>query len=161
MPEQADHRSLAERVSRMEWRADETDRRLREGAESFEALREEIGDCRAELQEGHKHLERAIAPKPIGALRAIGVAFGIVVFAGGLVWGAARYPDRGEFSAARKEDAGRVEAVNAELGRVKERQQEIRTDQEVIKASLARQEKNQEAIQTKLDKLLEAGAGRR
>lgn len=149
---------LIERVAKTEWRAESIDQRLSQGAEAFSDLRASIGEVRKDIRLAHEKFQEAIKPKPVPMWRILGLAFSAVCVAAGLVWMFARYPDREEFNKAQDVQREQVKALDGEIDKVKEKQTEIRTDQKLIKDSVVRQEKTQEKLETKIDRLLDMGA---
>jgi len=115
--------------------------RLREGAETFGALREELGavskQVAAELEKTRETIDekitaldvqiRALAPKPAPLGRVLIAVAPIVLVLLGFVWGAARYPDRPEFAAVER----RVAEIEAQIRLAVQ-------DREVSRATLAR-----------------------
>ncbi len=135
---------LRERVSKVEWQMESIGERLNKGAESFSDVRASIGDVRKDIKEAHEHFQAAVKPKPMPIWKILGMGFSILCVVATVIWMFARYPDRVEFK-----------AVEDEIDVVKSRQIEMGAEQKLIKSSVDRQERTQEKIETKLNKLLE------
>jgi len=151
---------LGERVAKVEWRTEAIDERLAQGAEAFSDLRNSMADVRSDIQQAHDRFQEAIQPKPMAVWKIAGLVLTVVVLVSSWIWQAAKYPNREEFNASKQESQLSQEKLSDEIDSVKLKQAEIRTDQMLIKDSVQRQEKAQEKIDYKLDKLLEAPRSR-
>jgi len=145
---------LRERVSKVEWQTETIGERLGQGAESFSDLRNSIGEVRKDIKEAHDKFTEAIAPKPMPTWKIAGFGFSVVCVVGGLIWMFARYPDRAEFNKAGEDVAKEIKAVEATVDDLKDKQGDMGTEQKLIKGSVDRQEKAQEKMDAKLDRLL-------
>lgn len=161
-----DAHELKERVNRAEWNAEKIADRLSEGAKSFGEMRESLKEVRKDLREAHEKWQEAMKPKPIQTWRIAGFVFTLLVTAGSFVWMFAKYPDREEFNKAKAASLEKIEGIDAkmdeqvktvteDIGALRERQQSMLTDQTLIKDSVVRQEKSQDKIDQKIDRLLE------
>jgi len=161
MPERAqshgDHeiQNLRERLAKNEWRVENVDDRLSQGAEAFSDLRNSIGEVRKDLATAHERFQEALKPKPIPVWKAGGLVFGVLCTAITVVWMFARYPDRGEFNEAQKTNMKAHEDLEDDLVKVRDTQQVLGTDQRLIKASQEATNETMGKIDSKLDKLLE------
>lgn len=133
-------RHVEDRIARSEWKAEVTDKRLHEGAESFEMTRQSLELLRSRLEE-------AIRPKPFPAWKLAGLFAGLVSLVAGWIWQAARYPDRQEFQSLQSK-------VDTELEKLRESHRILQTDAALIKASQERQEGVTGELVRKLDEAL-------
>jgi hypothetical protein len=93
-------------VTQVEFRQEEIDKQLHEGAESFVSIRKAIDDVQDQVR-----------PKPVPTWKIVAVAITAMALLGGWVWQAAQYPNRDEF-----------EAVRAETSEIKMEQVRIQAD---------------------------------
>jgi predicted nucleic acid-binding Zn-ribbon protein len=147
--------NLRERMAKTEWKVEAVDNRLSQGAESFSDLRNSIGAVRQDLKEAHERFTEAVAPKPTPIWKILGLAFSALCVATTVVWMLARYPDRSEFTEAQKLNNAAHEDLEDDMDQVRNAQQDLATDQRLIKASQANADKSLGKIDGKLDKLLE------
>lgn len=155
-------KELYGRVMKVEWKLEEQDKRLAQGAGAFSDLRNSIKEVQQDVHKTHLKMEEAnarfqemLAPKPIPIWKVIGTMFGIFVFVGGIIWAFARYPDREEFEKTQQKHEVKQDKLEQDLDHLRTEQSEIKTDQRLIKESVKRQEDAQRNIDQKLDQLLE------
>lgn len=153
---------VRDRLMKLEWKQEEQDKRLSQGAGAFSDLRQSITEVKQDIHKTHLKMEEAnakfqemLAPKPIPIWKIVSTATGVFVFIGGLIWAFARYPDRTEFEKAQEKHEHKQEKLEGDLNHLRSEQVEIKTDQRLIKESMTRQERAQQAIDSKLDKILE------
>jgi len=77
------------------------------------------------------------------------------MLAGGSLWTLARNPDKSDLAAVKNEMIKRIDEVERDLRETQVRALKASTNQEMIKASVERQEKEIVKISTKLDRLIE------
>lgn len=147
--------SLRERVAKTEWKVEDVDKRLAQGAEAFSDLRASIGEVHKDLKKAHERFSEAMAPKPTPIWKIAGLAFSALCVATTVVWMFARYPDRSEFNEAQKANQAAHSELDDDLGRLRDSQHELGTDQRLIKASQESTDKSLTKIDGKLDRLLE------
>ena len=161
-----DLESLKERVAKAEWNAEDISKRLADGASSFGELRDSIKEVRKDIKDAHEKWQEAMKPKPIQTWRVAGFIFTLLVTAGSFVWMFAKYPDREEFDKAKAASIEKIEGIDnklddqvktvtGDIGALREKQQNMLTEQRLIKDSVDRQEKSQDKIDQKIDKLLD------
>jgi predicted nucleic acid-binding Zn-ribbon protein len=160
--------NFQERLMKAEWKIEEQDKRLSQGAGTFSDIRSSIAELKEDVHSIHNKFEKTnakwaemLAPKPIPVWKVVTGTFGIFVFVGSLIWAFARYPDRDEYEEDQTKTEQAQKRLEEDLDVVKEKQSEIKADQRLIKESVERQEKAQESIDTKLDQLLQPTRGRR
>ena len=146
---------LRDRVQKVEWENGAIKQRLDDGAGSFAEVRGSLKEIKMDIAEVHEKFHAATKPKPIPMWKIAGMSITIITMLGGFIWMLAKYPDREEFNQSRRDQSQKVEDVEEEIEVVRERQNEIRSDQKLIKSSVERQEKVQEKIDSKLDRLIE------
>ena len=159
------HEELRSRVQRLEWESEQNRQRLKEGADSFTALRDSIQEQREALNEAHKKWTKqwieATSPKPINIKSVIAIGITIAMIIGGWIWSLARYPDREEFNAAQKSFETETRLVKEDVEEVKVEQIRLSNEVRYIRDSVERQERRQEQLDQKLDKALGAPGRRR
>ncbi len=153
--------SMQERLMKVEWKQDEQDKRLSQGAGTFSDIRTSIAELKEDVHSIHNKFEQTntrwakmMAPKPTPVWKIVTGTFGIFVFIGGLIWAFARYPDREEYETDQEKTEQAQKRLEEDFDVVKEKQSEIKADQKLIKDSVQRQETAQENINNKLDQLL-------
>jgi hypothetical protein len=126
--------------SQVEWEVEQIQQRLKDGATTFSALRDSVAELKDEIR-----------PKPIRLALGLVGAFTAVL---GVVWAAARYPDREEFDAARRKTEDKLYDLDR-------RSIEAAGEQQLIKRDVADIAKGQAAIEDKLDRALAPTTKRR
>lgn len=141
------------RLAKAEWKQEQSDDRFRQGADTFQKITESI-----EL------LNEKIAPKPTSMLKILGL---IAMFLGAvgtptiaLIWQAARYPDRLEFDATRREFAAAQKDVEIKIGTLATQQAVMTQQVSVVQASVNAAVTEQSSIKGKLDVLIRQGRAR-
>lgn len=128
---------LTTRMAILESQQANIDTRLREGAETFATFRDSLRTLTARVE------PRAVTPSRIAA-----AAFALVVSLGipiaSWIWQAARYPDRSEFN-----------GIRSSVTEMQAAQTQLKADLYIHADSFKRADDRQQAIEKKLDRVLE------
>jgi hypothetical protein len=146
---------IRRRLDRMEREQEQITKRLQDGAAAFEEVRKGLAETNEAVHKSHEHLKAQIQPKPVPGWKVLSMAFGIACVIGGWVWSLARYPDRDEFTAAQQAIGVEQQAMRLEVSKVKVKQVNLGHDVQLIRSSVERQERTQEKLERKLDKVLD------
>lgn len=142
------------RLLRLEWKAEEQEKRLEQGANAFADVRDGLEEMKKSIHNLHGKLQKAEAPRPFPWPWVVGFAFTAIMTAGGLLWAFAQYPDEEDFSAAQKVNTAAHRGLDAEMDGLKDSQVTLATEQRLIKQSQANQDASLKSIDKKLDEAL-------
>ena len=102
------------------------------------------------------HVAAPAAPSPLPIwLKVFAAVVPTILVIGGIIWAIARYPDRDEFEATVDGQQKQIKEVRSDLSQLQLNQVKVRADIEAIRASGERQERAQDEIRQKLDRVLE------
>jgi uncharacterized coiled-coil protein SlyX len=139
--------SPEQRMTRLEMDTARVNMRLENGQKEFMALREEQRALRGQIEQ----LGRDLAPKPLTRFQLFGFVagpvLGLVLILGGIIWQAARYPDRAEVGLTTREMERRIGELEQKLG-------EQGRDVAALNGASERHEKTLEKVDAKIERLL-------
>jgi uncharacterized damage-inducible protein DinB len=128
---------LHERVRELEWWRKDIQRRLQEGAQSFDDLRKAIRP----------------QPKPLWVIFSFALTVAMIIT--GAIWTAAHYPNRNEFDSLKDHVVKMELHFTDEIGNLKVGMAELKGTVDTIKDSTRRVESAQKDNSDKLDRLLD------
>ncbi len=123
----------------LRWEVKHLEHRLSEGAKAFSDIRDSVAALKEEIR-----------PRPWKVVSIVATVF---VAAVGVVWAAARYPDREEFDVARRKTDDRLYELDRKV-------LESAGEQRLMKRDVAEIAEGQKAIREKLDQALAPRRGR-
>jgi len=133
-----------DRLLKVEFQQANIEARMHEGAAMFESLRRE-----------DEILKERSTPKPKSFLAVMPWLISLLALTGGLLWQAARYPDRNEFERVKAQMATTESFLTEKLSVFKVEQAKITAAVDKALDSVQRVEQQQGNIGAKLDRLLE------
>ena len=135
---------IHERVRELEWWRKDIQRRLQEGAQSFDELRRAVNSVDKKLQP---------RPKPLWTILGFGLTLLTIIV--GAAWAAAHYPNRGEFDSLKDHSVKMELHFTDEIGNLKVEMAELKGIVDSVKDGVRRVESAQKDNSDKLDRLLD------
>ena len=135
---------LHERVRELEWWRKDIQRRLQEGAQSFDELRRAVNAVDKKLQP---------RPKPVWTILGFGLTLLTIII--GVAVTAGRYPNRAEFDSLKSNVAKMELHFTDEIGNLKVEMAELKGTVGAVKEGVQRVESAQKDNSDKLDRLLD------